>query len=538
MRGRACSRRPAAEIEARERPERLGDSVRRRGLQLARGARIRRPLRNPREPPQRRRQGRGDAVTLQRLLQLAGELVHLSEEKEPLVRGPLLAARAERRQRRLRAIFGEPQARFQRRKVASRRRDELGPQGARLAKVLRLRRGRVGDEVLESAAPVGLLQAQLRPHEARLGGAQLHGAIDPRRHQRRGAARAPHLCREIEQALSVTAQRLEGGVGNGARERILRRGRLHERRRVQNRRGEELAGALRRRGRGLLEQRPGGGGRLARGGPGGRQRQSVQACLRAGRGAQPSCLPGGSAGPGVPVESAHGVLGAALAQRNPRPQQPQLAPGRLERERLPQRLVGAVRLEKPALRGEDLAEPPPGRRVRGRELRQRAQLARFLVHPTHRVERARPQPVRRAPGRLGGAERIRRGERATGIALPQLPFSLRKRGRIGCGGPRLRPVFQLSRALLLGDAIEERPDASRLRRVGLERVQRGEPLARLRRAPDAALEVGHADGEAHLSPRRSEQEAAGEQGERLVRAFPAVVACGEQLGEAGVVGPA
>ena len=120
----------------------------------------------------------------------------------------------------------------------------------------------------------------------------------------------------------------------------------------------------------------------------------------------------------------HRFRGPPAPQRQPGADEPQVGPGRFERERLPQRLVGALRLQESPVGREQRAELAPGRRLRRRELHQDAQLARGLVDAAQVLQRAGAQPARGAPAAVRGAERLGRGQRRAGVPAPQVLFGV------------------------------------------------------------------------------------------------------------------
>ena len=144
--------------------------------------------------------------------------------------------------------------------------------------------------------------------------------------------------------------------------------------------------------------------------------------------------------------------------------------------------------------------------MRGRKLGENAQLARRLVDAPDRFQRPRSQPARRAPSRQLGAQCLGSRERVGGGALREpLPGGLQPR-LLRSGHRRLGPVEQRPRTLLVGDAVEQFPDAPRLLGIGLQLAQRRESLARLRRAPHRSLEIGDAQGKIHAAPGRRQRE--------------------------------
>ena len=223
-------------------------------------------------------------------------------------------------------------------------------------------------------------------------------------------------------------------------------------------------------------------------------------------------------------------------------QRAQVGPGRLERERVAQRLVGPLRLERAALAREQAAERAPGLGVRGREVDGDLELARRLVDAPERLERAPAQEARALPRRQRARERLDGGERRPRrrprrARAAASSARARSRGAHGGRGPGLERV----RALVERDGVEEIEHALALR--GRERrrrldapSKRLEARARRRRAPDGALEVRDAqeEVEAPLPIVLERREPLLEIGDDRALAIPARRIVGEQIGEVHV----
>ncbi len=193
--------------------------------------------------------------------------------------------------------------------------------------------------------------------------------------------------------------------------------------------------------------------------------------------------------------AAAGNLGAQVAQ---------VRPGRLESERLAQRLVGPVELQRAAVRGQQPAERAPGLGVRGRQVDGDLQISDGVVDPPDALE----------PFGLRGQAARRRG-------------------------PGRRPVLEGARALVEGDGVEqiEHPLALRARqrrRFGPQ--QRLQPGARGGGAADRPLEARHTEQqiEAPLAIVLQGLQPLLQKGHHAVAPIPARGILGQQIGQVHV----
>ena len=156
-----------------------------------------------------------------------------------------------------------------------------------------------------------------------------------------------------------------------------------------------------------------------------------------------------------PSESADDILRPAATEGDASAQEPEIGPGGLARERLPQRLVGTLRFEEPAVEGEKLAELAPGLRLGRRDLHQDAELPRGLVHAAQLLERAGAQEARRAPSRESRAQPLDDGKRGSWVALVEERLRLAQLGRVFRVDRRLGPILGGADLLRRGDAVGE-----------------------------------------------------------------------------------
>ncbi len=419
---------------------------------------------------------------------------------------------------------------------------EPGAEGARLGEVRGPGLARdVGDEIVERAGAITGGGARESAREARLLDIERDGAIDPRTRQRveglvlrgvlsgvfhrlrlrildglscvlRAAARARDAADardERPEPGAVVPERRHRRVRKHALERVGRDGRRDVGGRVGERLVEQIAAEARRIADidpllGLLEE----GARVVRRAGGARRWQR------------------------------RGEAGAAV--RELRPQRAQIGPGRLERERVAQRLVGAIGLERPALAREQAAERAPGLGVRRREVDGDLELARRLVDAAERLERAPAQEARALPRRALARERLGGGERVLGAAGRERARGLVGARRLRRAHLRRRPRLERVPALVERDGVEEVQHAlalcGREGRRDVDAEQRLEPRARRRRAPDGALEVGDAQEqvEAPLSIVLQRREALLEVGDDRPLPIPARRIVGQQVREIDV----
>jgi hypothetical protein len=217
----------------------------------------------------------------------------------------------------------------------------------------------------EGARLVAGSGAQHGPPPARLARAERDGAVEAADHGRtwpRVRGGCLRRRRQSHQRLRIVAERLERALRDLERQRVELGRRLHVARRVDERSAQLALGEL---GRAVVD-------------PALRLGEEAPGALARGRHGHD----GGPARAGVPP------LRHALADR------PQVVPRRLEHERVPEGLVGAIGVEGAAVRGEDEAELPPRRRVRRAKLQQDRQLACGLIVALEALEGARPQPPR------------------------------------------------------------------------------------------------------------------------------------------------
>ncbi len=337
-----------------------------------------------------------------------GVLVHEAEGDEAIDGQPRRAHAAEGPQRGVRPILEQANARQALRGGTALGAGEARAQRPRLGEVSGSRLARdIGHEIVERARPIAARGAREGPREPRLLDVERDGAVDPRARERvdggvlrralpdvlgarvlRAPARArdaAHARDERPEPGAVVPQRRHGRLGHGALERVGRDGGRDVRGGIGERLIEEIAAEARGVADvdpllGLLEE----GARVIRGARGAR---------RGRRGRE-----------------------AGAAVRELRPQRAQIGPRGLERERIAQRLVGAIRLERAALAREQAAEGAPRVGVGGREVDGDLELPGRLVDAPERLERAPAQEARALPRRMLVRERVEGGQRLLGAA--------------------------------------------------------------------------------------------------------------------------
>jgi hypothetical protein len=234
------------------------------------------------------------------------------------------------------------------------------------------------------------------------------------------------------------------------------------------------------------------------------------------------------------LDGGPGAAGVALL-RHALADGAQIVPGGLEDQGVAQGLVGAIGVERPAVRGEEEPELAPAAGVRGAELEEDRQLARGLIVALEPLERARPQPARLRRARHALEDRRQQSQRAIGGGVEGL-LRLAQRHAVALAEGALRPVGEALGALVAADLRVEidRALAQGARQLGGQ--QRGQPLARLRQPAHAALERRQLERHplaAALVPAQRRQ-APLERGHHLVAPLPAVGRLRQQLGEVGV----
>ena len=249
---------------------------------------------------------------------------------------------------------------------------QAGAQRARLGQVRRSWLARdVGDQIGERARAIAGRRARERPREARLLHVERDRAIDPGRHRRIG--------------------------GRALGERADPRRQRPQRRAVVPERGDRL-------GRHVPGQRVGAHRRLDVAGRFG-QRLLDEIAPEPARIADLDPLLG------LVIERARVLAGCGrvrrggrrrqrrAAARELRAQRAQVGPRRLEHQRVLQRLVGAIGLERAAVDRQQAAERAPAAGVRRRQVHRDLQIAHRLVDAPERLQRAGAQEARARPAR-------------------------------------------------------------------------------------------------------------------------------------------